>query len=79
MDMQQSLERKSIVDNMEDNFELVFTFRATCTKFLVFLCRDHVKLWVLEKEVAPINLPTSYQWREVEKFGRSKYTLHTQA
>ena len=76
VDMQQSLARNIIVKKIADEFELVFTFRATCTKFSDFLYRDHVELCVLEKEVFVLYLSTVAQWKAVNKFGRSKYILH---
>ena len=78
-DMQQSLAGNTIVDKMADDFELVFTFRATCVKLSYFSYRGHMELQVLEKEVASMYFPTADQLRAVEKFGRSKYTLHSQA
>ena len=37
MNMQKSLERKTIIEKIVDDFELMFTFRATCAKKFGFL------------------------------------------
>ena len=76
--MRLSLLGKEIVDKMVDESEIMFTFRATCTRIPDFSYRDHVEMRVLSKEMSTLELPTADQWKKVEKFGRTKYVLHTQ-
>ena len=61
--MQQSLSRKVIVYKLADDFEILFAFRAKCAQ-------------LLEKEMSSLDLPSTNQWKLVEKYGRSKYKLH---
>ena len=74
--MQQSLSGNVIVDKLVDDFELLFEFNSTCAHLSYFSYREHVELRVLEKEMANLDLPSIYQWKLVEKYGRSKYKLH---
>ena len=48
-DMQQSLSGKTIVDKLEYDFEILFSFKDTCAHLLYFSYRDHVELGVLVK------------------------------
>ena len=50
-DMHQSLSGKTIVDKLEDDFEIVFDFKAMCARLPYFSYRDHVELCVLSKEM----------------------------
>ena len=76
--MQQCLLGKEIVDKLADDFEIVFTFRATCARLLDFSLKDHVEMWVLSKEMSTLEFRTMDQWKAIENFGRTKYTLYAQ-
>ena len=78
VDMQQALSRKEIVDKMADDFKIVFTFRAMCARLPDFSYREHVVMRVLSKETSTLEFPTTDLWKEFEKFGSTKYTLHAQ-
>ena len=74
-DMQQSLSRKKIVENLSIDFEIIDTFRATCAQLPTISYVDHVELRVLTKETVGLELPNINQWKKVEKFGNTKYSL----
>ena len=78
VDMQQSLSRKTIIDKLADELEIVLTFNATCARLPNFSYRDHVEIGVLSKDISTLELPTIYHWKSVEKFWRIKYVLHAQ-
>ena len=75
-DMQQSLSRKTIVEKLSEDFEIINAFRATCAQFPPISYTDHVELRVPAKEMASLEFPISDQWKTVEKFGKTKYRLH---
>ena len=77
--MSQSLLGKIVIEKLAVEFEIINTFRVVCTQLPGILYVDHVELQVLGKEIANLELPTMDQWKTVEKFERSKCTLHTQA
>ena len=74
-DMKQSLSRKTIVEKLYVDFELINTFRPTCSQLPVISYVDHVELRVLVKQMANLELPTIDQWKTVKKFGKTKYML----
>ena len=74
-DMQQSLSRKTIVEKLSVDFEIIDTFRATCAQLPLISYMDHVELRVLAKEMASLELTTVDQWKTNEKFGKTKYRL----
>ena len=65
------------MDKFEDEFEMVFSFKATCAHFPDYSYKDHVELHVMLKEMFTLDLPSVDQWKIVEKYG-SKYTLHAE-
>ena len=75
-DMHQSLSRKIIVEKLADEFEMFFAFKEACACLQNYSYRDHVELRMLSKEMFTLDLPSTNQWKTVEKYGRSKYTLH---
>ena len=54
---------------------MLHTFRDTCAKLPKFSYVGHVELRVMAKEMASLELPTVDQWKTVEKYGRTKYSL----
>ena len=75
VDMQQSLSGKGIVEKLADDFEIVFTFKATCAHFTDYSYRDHVELCVLSRETSTLELPYVDQWKSLDKYGKSKDIL----
>ena len=71
--MQQYFSRKTTIDKLLEDFEMLFAFRATCAQLPYFPCVEHVELKVLEKEMAILDLPTVDQWKKIENYG--KYML----
>ena len=74
-DMQQYLSGKTIVEKLSMDFEIINTFRSTCTQLPVISYVDHVELRILAKEMASLDFPTVYQWKIVAKFGKTRYRL----
>ena len=75
-DMKQSLFGKTIVDKMAYEFDKFFSFKYAFARLQNYSYRDHVELRMLSKEMPTMELPSPYQWKTIEKFGRTKYTLH---
>ena len=75
-EMQQSLAGKTIVDKLDEDFDILHTYRATCAQLSEISYKDHVELRVLAKEMDNMELPTVDQWKTVEKYGKTKYMLH---
>ena len=64
------------MEKMVDDFEMVFSFKATCAHLLDCSYMDHMEMRVLLKEMFTLDLPFVDQGKIVKKYGRSKYTLH---
>ena len=77
-DMNQSLSGKLIVDQLADEFEILFSFKKSCAHLQSYSYKDHIELCVLAKEMSTLELPSPDQWKIVERFKRTKYTLHAQ-
>ena len=76
-DMQhQTLSRKLVIKKFAGDFEMLFDFKATCTKLRDFCYLEIVELRVLEKDMINLDLPTTDQWKIIENYGKSKYKLH---
>ena len=75
--MNQSLSDRTIVDKLVDEFEIFFFFKEACAHPQNYSYRDHIELRVLEKEMSTLDLPSTDQWKTIEKFRRTKYLLHT--
>ena len=76
-DMNQSLSRRIIFDNLANEFEIFFALKEVCSHLLNYSYRDHIELCVIAKEMSTLELPPPDQWKIVEKFRRTKYMLHT--
>ena len=79
VDMNQSLSGRVIVDKLVDEFKILFSFKEACVHLQSYSYKYHIELCVLAKEMSTLELPSPYQWKTVERFGRTKYTLHAQA
>ena len=76
-DMQhQSLSRKTMIDKLAGDFEMLFDFKAICKKLPEFSCDEKVELSVMAKEMISLYLPTTDQWKLVYNYGKIKYRLH---
>ena len=73
--MRQSLSRKTIVDKLSEDFEILYAFKATCSQISKISYKYHVEIRLLAKEMASLELPTVDQLKTVEKYGRTKYKL----
>ena len=48
-DMNQSLSGRLIVDQLADEFEILFSFKKSCAHLQSYSYKDHIELRVLEK------------------------------
>ena len=62
----QFLSRKTVIDKLTVNFEMLFDFKAICTNFPEFSYVENVELSVMEKEMISLDLPTTDQWKLVD-------------
>ena len=63
--------------SLSGEFEIFFTFKEACVHIKNYSYEDHIELHVLENEFSTLEMPSLDQWNTVEKFRRTKYSLHT--
>ena len=76
-DMNQLMSGKMIVYKLAHEFEIFFAFKEACVHLQKYSYRQHIELRVLAKEMSTFELPSMDQWKTVENFERTKYTMHT--
>ena len=65
-----------MIDKLTIDFEMLFDFKAICTKLLEFSYAENVDLGVMGKEMISLYIPTTDKWKLVDNYGKSKYMLH---
>ena len=65
-----------IIEKLADEFEIFFSFKEACAHLHNYSYKDHIELCMMAKEMSTLEIPSAYHWKIVEKFGRTKYTLH---
>ena len=68
----QSLSGKTLIEKLAGDFEMLFDFKATCTKLQDFSYSKNVELRVLTKEMINLNLLVVDQWKIIENYRKSK-------
>ena len=59
------------------NLKYFFAFKEACAHIQSYSYTDYIELCVLVNEMCTLELPSTNQWKIVEKFRRTKYMLHT--
>ena len=72
----QSLFGKIVIDKLNGDFEMLFDFKAICTKFIEFSYVENVELSVMAKEMISLYMPTTDKWNIVDNYGKHKYMFH---
>ena len=75
-DMTQSLTRKVIIEKLAIYFEILDQFIMRGSKLSPISYVDHVELRFLAKKMTNLEVPSGYQWKTIETFGKMKYKLY---
>ena len=75
-DTTQSLSGKAIIDKLDMDFEIVFSFKSIGSNIPPIYYVYHVELIFLAKEMTNHEVPYGDQWKTIERFGKMKYRLH---
>ena len=76
-DLVKGLTRNIIVEKLTEDFEILDKFLIIKKGFLVVSYEAYVDLEVSIIEMTEYNTPNAEQWNIVEKFGKTKYILHS--
>ena len=72
----QSFSRKTVIDKLIGDLEMLFEFKSICTKLPEFSYAENVELNVMVKEMISLDLPNIDQSNLFDNFGKRKYGLH---
>jgi hypothetical protein len=68
---------KILMEKMSGEFEMLNMVISTCGNLFPVSYAGHIEMRVLVKEMTNYDLPTADQWNFVEKYGRTRYSVHT--
>ena len=67
---QQSLSRKTVIEKLFGEFELLFDFIVLCIKLPMPSYLENLELVVLAEEMINLEMPTDNQWKVIENYTR---------
>ena len=76
-DLVKGLTRKVIVEKLTEDFEILDKFLIIKKVLTAVYYEDYVDLEVSIREMTEYDTPNVEQWKIVEKFGKTKYILHS--
>ena len=76
-DLEKGLTRKAIVDKLMEDFNILQKFLIVRRGFPKVSYEAYMELEVLIQEMMECDTPNAKQWKAVERFGKTKYILHS--
>ena len=76
-DLEKSLTRKTIVDKLTEDFEILQKFLIFRKGFPKVSYEAYMELEVSIREMMECDTPSAEQWKAMERFGKTKYILHS--
>ena len=76
-DIVKGLTGKTIVEKLIEDFEILDKFLIIKKGFPVMSYEAYVDLEVSIREMTEYDTPNMEQWKVVEKFGKTKFILHS--
>ena len=64
-----------MIDKLAGDFEMLFSFKATCAKLPDFSYSENVELRVLAKDMINLYLPAIDEWKIIENYRKIEYKL----
>ena len=75
-DLEKILTGKTIVDMLTEDFEILHKFAIIRSRLPKKSYEAYMELEVSIREMTECDTPSSEQWKDVERFGKTKYILH---
>ena len=75
-DMQQSFSSKVVYNKLTKDFELLFDFKAACTKVPETSYPEMMELKAQAYNMALAPLPGPDSWKVIQKYGSTKFKMH---
>ena len=76
-DLEKSLTGKTIVDMLTEDFQIFQKFLLVRKGFPKVSYEAYMELEVSIQEMMECDTPSAEQWKAVERFGKTKYILHS--
>ena len=76
-DMQQALSGKVVFDKLARDFELLFDFKATCSKVPKISYPEMMELKVQAYNMMAMTMPGPDLWRVIQQYGSPKLKAHS--
>ena len=76
-DMQQALSRKVVFDKLASDFELLFDFKAACSKVPKISYPETMELQVQAYNMMVVTMPGPDLWRVIQQYGSPKLKVHS--
>ena len=74
--MQQALSGKVVFDKLASDFELLFDFKAACSKVSKNSYLEMMELKAQAYDMAVATLPGPDLWRFIHQYGSTKFKMH---
>ena len=76
-DMQQALSGKFVLDKLSSDFELLFDFKATCSKVPKISYLEAMELKTQAYNMMAMSIPGPDLWRVIQQYGSPKLKEHS--
>ena len=76
-DLEKGLTRKAIVDKLTEDFEILQKFLIIRRGLPKISYEAYMELEVSIQEIMEYDTPSAEQWKAIERFGKTKYILHS--
>ena len=76
-DLVKGITRKVIVDKLTEDFEILQKFLIVRGGLPTVSYEAYMELEVSIWEMIDYDIPSAEQWRAIERFGKTKYILHS--
>ena len=76
-DLVKGMTGKVIIDKLTEDFEILHKFLIIRGGFPTVSYESYMELEVSIREMIEYDIPSAEQWRAVERFGKTKYILHS--
>ena len=76
-DLERGLTRKAIVNKLTEDFEIFQKFLMIRKGLPKVSDEAYMELEVAIREMMECDIPSSEQWKAMERFGKTKYILHS--
>ena len=76
-DLEKGLTGKVIMDKLTEDFEILHKFLIIRGKLPKVSYEAYMELEVSIREMIEYDIPSTEQWRAIERFGKTKYIIHS--